>query len=314
MESARNRLMKTSKAWLSLIRFPNLFTVPGDAIFGYLIVNGRADSPKLIYLILSVLSCYVFGLITNDIADYETDIRERPGRPLAAGLISIKAAKFAALIFAVTAFATALLCGVQTFMVALALVFLILGYNCNFMHVLVLGPSALALCRLLGLSMGLFAAHSIVLTSYVLYPATMFLLVYVLGFSISAQVETEEGRKRTVLAGGWMIMISSLLWVASGIYLSSRVDDISVMDEITPSVCFAICLSIILSLSTLKNLLWLHLKYRTSDVPPFIGESIRNLILFQASACAFAGFLNAAFYIALLYVPAWFLSRRFYQS
>jgi len=302
------------KAWLNLLRVPNYFTVPGDAVFGYLIMNGKTDSPNLTYVILSVLCCYSFGLITNDIADLETDRRERPGRPLPSGAISAGAAKLAACISAAGGLAFAFMCGARTFTIAVVLLLLILGYNYMFKHVLLFGPAALAMCRMLCLVMGLFAAHSLVLDSYILYPAVIFLLFYVFGLSVSAQVETQEGRKMTVLAGGWIILISSLLWIAAGFYLSSNVDDISVMHEITPSICFAICLSAILSFSTLKNLVGLHLNYRASSVPPFIGESIRNLILFQASACAFAGFMNAAFYIALLYIPAWILSRHHYQS
>ncbi|MFZ2654997.1 MAG: hypothetical protein WAX69_08760, partial [Victivallales bacterium] len=221
---------------------------------------------------------------------------------------------FAACISAVAGLAFAFLCGRQTFTIALALMLVILGYNYIFKHVQLLGPAALAMCRMLSLIMGLFAAHSLVLDSYVLYPAVMFLLIYVFGLSVSAQVETQEGRRKTVLAGGWIMLLASLLWIVAGYYLSSNVDEISVMQEITPSMFFAICLSAILSISTLKNLIGLYLDYGTSSVPPFIGESIRNLILFQASACAFAGFMNAAFYIALLYIPAWILSRRHYQS
>ncbi len=314
MELPGNKILNTAKAWLSLIRFPNLFTVPGDAIFAYLVVNGRPESPNFIYMILSVVSCYIFGLVTNDIVDYGTDMKERPGRPLPAGLISIGAAKFAAFVFGGAGLLSAFLCGPRTFSVALALILVIIGYNCIFKHVRLLGPSALAMCRLLGFAIGLFAAHSNVLSSYVFYPAVFFLLIYVFGFSVSAQVETEEGSKRTVLAGGWIILCCSILWLASGWYISMKVDGISVMGEMTPSICFAACLAAIMLLSTLKNVLKMHLSYRTSAVPPFIGESIRNLIIFQASACAFAGFLNAACIVAILFIPAWILSKIYYQS
>jgi hypothetical protein len=69
-----------------------------------------------------------------------------------------------------------------------------------------------------------------------------------------------------------------------------------------------------LDVSSFKNILILHLNYKTSRVPAFIGDSIRNLILFQASACAFAGFMDEAFYILLLFFPAWIFSKMFYQS
>ena len=310
-ENTSNRLLKL-KAWLSLMRFPNLFTVPGDAVFAYLIVDGKTDSPLFIFVIFAVLSFYIFGLITNDIADLEPDRRERPGRPLPSGMISIKSAKFAAFIFGFAGLLLSALCGKGTFFAAVALITLIYGYNCRVKHVFLLGPASLALCRLMGLVMGLFAAHSRMLNSDIFFPAVIFLITYIFWISVSAQVEVEEGRRKTVLSGAWMITALSVLWIAAGFYFS--LDMIDIMGEITPSICFAMILSILLAGSTLKNILILHVNYKTSKVPSFIGDSVRNLILFQSSVCAFAGFMDEAFYLLLLFVPAWIFSKMFYQS
>jgi 4-hydroxybenzoate polyprenyltransferase len=300
------------KAWLSLVRFPNLFTVPGDAVFAYLLLNGKTDSPLFICVILAVLSLYIFGLITNDIADLETDRCERPQRPLPAGLISIQAAKLAASIFGFAGLLFSALCGKGALFAGITLIMLIYGYNYRVKHVFLVGPASLALCRMMGVGLGLFAAHSIMLTSDILFPAVIFLIAYIFWISVSAQVEVEEGRRKTVLAGGWLIMILSLIWIASGFYFS--LDMIDMMGEITPSICFAMIISIVLAASALKNILVLSLSYKTSKVPAFIGDSIRNLILFQASVCAFAGFMDEGFYLLLLFIPAWISSKMFYQS
>jgi 4-hydroxybenzoate polyprenyltransferase len=311
-ENTSSHLLKVFKSWFSLIRFPNLFTVPGDAVFAYLVVNGKTDSPLFACVILAVLSFYMFGLISNDIADLETDRRERPMRPLPSGQISMQSAKFAAFIFGFSGLFLSALCGKGALFAGLVLVMLIYGYNSRLKHVFLVGPASLALCRVTGLVLGLFAAHSRMLTSDILFPAVLFLAAYIFCISISAQVESEEGRRRTVLTGGWMAMLLSLLWLAAGLYFSSDMMDI--MGELTPSICFAVVISILLAVSTLKNILSLHLKYETSKVPPFIGNSIRNLILFQASACAFAGFMDEAFFLLLLFIPAWIFSKMFYQS
>ena len=300
------------KAWLSLLRFPNLFTVPGDAVFAYLLMNGKTDSPLFVCVILAVLSFYMFGLITNDIADLETDRRERPRRPLPSGLIGIQSAKVAAFIFGFAGLLLSALCGKETFLAGIMLVVLICGYNYWVKHVFLIGPAALALCRMTGLVLGLFAAHSRMLNSDILFPAVIFLVAYIFWISVSAQVEVEEGRRKTVLAGGWLITALSALWGATGFYFSLEM--INIMGEITPSICFAIIISILLAGSALKNILVLHLNYKTSKVPPFIGDSIRNLILFQSSVCAFAGFMDEAFYLLLLFIPAWIFSKIFYQS
>ena len=109
-----------------------------------------------------------------------------------------------------------------------------------------------------------------------------------------------------------MITVLSALWIAAGLYFSLEM--INLMGEITPSIAFAMIISILLAVSAFKNILLLHLNYQTSKVPAFIGDSIRNLILFQASACAFAGFMDESFYILLLFFPAWLFSKMFYQS
>ncbi|MFA6294755.1 MAG: UbiA family prenyltransferase [Victivallales bacterium] len=300
------------KAWLFLIRFPNLFTVPGDAVFAYLVMNGKIDSPLFVFLILAVLSFYAFGLVTNDIADLETDMRERPRRPLPSGRISVRSAKFAAFAFGLSGLLLSLLCGKEAFLAGIILVMLIYGYNFRVKNVPFLGPASLALCRMMGLLLGLFAAHSRMLSSDILFPAVVFLVTYVFWISVSAQVEVEEGRRKTVLLGGWLIAVLAVLWIPAGFYFSSEMMDL--MGEITPSICFAVTLSVILAASALKNILVLHLKYKTSKVPAFIGDSIRNLIIFQSSACAFAGFMDEASCLLLLFMPAWIFSKKFYQS
>lgn len=310
-DNTLNQPMRHS-AWLSLVRFPNLFTVPGDVVFGYLVVNGRVDSPLFACVIFAVLSFYIFGLITNDIADMETDRRERPQRPLPSGLISVQAAKFAALVFGFAGLLLSAICGKEAFFAGVTLVMLICGYNYRIKKIFLLGPATLALCRMMGLVLGLFAAHSRVLDSDIIFPALVFLVTYIFWISVSAQVEVEEGRRKTVLAGGWLIMVLAMLWILAGLYFSSYMIDL--MGEITPSICFAMLLAILMAASALKNILILHLNYKMSKVPAFIGDSIRNLILFQSSACAFAGFMDEAFYLLLLFIPAWIFSKMFYQS
>lgn len=306
-----NRAMKL-KAWLSLVRLPNLFTVPGDAVFGYLLVSGKTDSPLFACAILAVLSFYIFGLITNDIADLETDRRERPRRPLPSGAISVQSAKFAACVSGFAGLLLSALCGKEAFFAGVTLIMLIYGYNHRVKHVFLIGPASLALCRMMGLVLGLFAAHSRMLTSDMLFPAVIFLVTYIFWISVSAQVEVEEGRRKTVLAGAWLITFLSASWIAAGFYFSSYMIDL--MGEFTPSISFAMILSTLLAAGALKNVLMLHVKYETSKVPAFIGDSIRNLIIFQASVCAFAGFMDEAFCLLLLFIPAWILSKMFYQS
>ena len=78
---------KKLRAWLQLFRVPNLLTVPGDPLAGFLIAaGGRLDSRAACAVVAS-LAFYAAGLAMNDLADFAEDTRERPKRPLPSGAI-----------------------------------------------------------------------------------------------------------------------------------------------------------------------------------------------------------------------------------
>ncbi len=86
-----------ARAWLELLRPPNLFTVPGDVVAGWFLAGGSgAKAGTVAALAASSLCIYSAGLVINDLADVETDRRERPGRPIASGRVSPRAALFLA--------------------------------------------------------------------------------------------------------------------------------------------------------------------------------------------------------------------------
>src|SRR5438876_11164896 len=80
------------RAWLQLFRVPNLFTVPGDPLAGFLLATGGRIDARVVFAILASLFLYAAGLAMNDLADFDEDRRERPKRPLASGAISRGAA------------------------------------------------------------------------------------------------------------------------------------------------------------------------------------------------------------------------------
>ena len=118
--------MKTTpsrlRAWLQLIRPPNLFTVPGDAIAGNLIAGGvpgcAPDLQQVLLPALAVLFLYVGGLIGNDLADLAEDARDRPFRPLPGGRVSCAQARVAAVLCALTGLLLALAASRATFLAA----------------------------------------------------------------------------------------------------------------------------------------------------------------------------------------------------
>ncbi len=78
------------RTWLQLVRAPNLFTVPGDPLAGYLMANSYFIDWTLALVIAASLCFYAAGLLMNDLADEAEDRRERPNRPLPSGAASRK--------------------------------------------------------------------------------------------------------------------------------------------------------------------------------------------------------------------------------
>jgi hypothetical protein len=60
------------RVWLQLLRAPNLFTVPGDPIAGFLLATFGVLTSKVIFAVAGSVCLYAGGLLLNDFA--------RPGR------------------------------------------------------------------------------------------------------------------------------------------------------------------------------------------------------------------------------------------
>ncbi|MBL9123124.1 MAG: UbiA family prenyltransferase [Planctomycetaceae bacterium] len=81
------------RAWLELLRLPNLATAWSDILMGFLVTHsGFAPWPILLLLLAASSGCYLAGMVLNDVFDLETDRVERPGRPLPSGRVSRAAA------------------------------------------------------------------------------------------------------------------------------------------------------------------------------------------------------------------------------
>ena len=130
--------------WLRLVRLPNLLTVPGDPVAGFLLAASSGVLPagaavSLAFSAGAALCLYAFGLILNDLLDLATDQRERPERPLPAGEISVLQARVAAVAMAVSGLNLALFAGRSALYVAAALSACIVLYNGGLKRVPVVG-------------------------------------------------------------------------------------------------------------------------------------------------------------------------------
>src|SRR5262245_2678680 len=84
--------------WLQLFRVPNLFTVPGDPLAGFLLATGWTHEGRAwldgraAFAVVASVCLYAAGLAMNDLCDLAEDRRDRPARPLASGAIPVSAA------------------------------------------------------------------------------------------------------------------------------------------------------------------------------------------------------------------------------
>jgi len=125
--------------YLKLLRIPNIFTVPPDIILGYLIALSFIQIitlssvsyfvPNMILLILSSISLYLGGLVSNDLFDTKIDKIERPNRPLPSNKVQKKHAVIILIVFFSAGFSISLLFNYVTAGISGLLIVSILVYN-----------------------------------------------------------------------------------------------------------------------------------------------------------------------------------------
>lgn len=299
--------------WFRLFRLPNLLTVPGDPIAGFLLASvGRPGGPALVPMLAAAaasLCLYMFGLAVNDIVDIETDRAERPDRPLPSGQITVPQAKMAALAAALSGLNIALIAGRPALFVAGALAALILAYNMALKRIPVAGICAMGGCRGLSVALGVAAARS----EWFAQPpdatcvpaalAALAVTAYVVAFSAIAK--NEMAAEKPMGPVRWT-PFAVLLIALPSVLLTSKWTE-----WVMPTVSV-----FLMAMTLMRSWLLGGILYRAHPVPHIIGGHICNLLCVQACLCAaagIAGLLPALLLMALAFVFP-HLAKRFYSS
>jgi hypothetical protein len=132
-----------------ILSAPNLLTIPGDPLVGYLLAAPDADvlAPGLLCAILASLSLHTAGLVAHEVLPPDADASPR----------RIAAAAAAAFLFLIGIALCALL-GLQTRLIGIAVLISMLLYNIASRTQPFLGALALGLCRGFSLLLGAAAA------------------------------------------------------------------------------------------------------------------------------------------------------------
>jgi 4-hydroxybenzoate polyprenyltransferase len=205
------------RAYLQLVRLPNVFTAMSDILLGFLLTHRRLDPwPQFALLLAASCLLYLAGMVLNDYFDREQDTRERPFRPIPSGRVPEKTART----LGFTLLAGGVLVGwivsgvagdVRPGIVASLLASAIYLYDGVFKPTPI-APLVMGACRtlnvLLGMSVSLDAwggPH---------WAAALGVGIYIVGVTTFARSEARDSR-RLQLALGLAILLTGLAIVAS---------------------------------------------------------------------------------------------------
>lgn len=209
--------------WLRLIRLPNLFSVPGDPVAGFMLVWASGAPQRVESLVLPVLASlclYAAGLILNDLLDRAEDARERPNRPLPSGGVSAGGAWAMFGLLSGLAMLAAFQAGQECGIAAVVVLILIVFYNGGLKRAKVLGPLSMGLCRGGSVLIGATAADMQWPWSPSVLIAALGVTAYIAGMSVVAR---EETRRHAPGFWRWTPALAALVTVTGiGLVLASR--------------------------------------------------------------------------------------------
>jgi 4-hydroxybenzoate polyprenyltransferase len=191
------------KAWLTLIRPPNVFTAFADAITGLLLCWGAGVSvPDGACAIILASGClYLSGIVLNDVFDRHVDAVERPTRPIPSGAVPVVSAAAVGVLLMIAGIAIAASVGRGPLMFAAVLAGCILLYDGGAKKT-VLGPFVMGACRGLDVAMGVAAGLGVERA----WPAVavggpIVLALYIAGLTWIARDEVDGNTARRARTG-----------------------------------------------------------------------------------------------------------------
>lgn len=296
------------RAYLELVRLPNLFTAAADVVMGFLATHpelGAGDGTRLRLLVASSCCLYAAGVTLNDVFDRHLDAEERPERPIPSGRVPLAAAwvlGFSLLgVGVLAAAAAALLAGSsRPALVAALLATLILLYDAV-LKPTPTGPLVMGGCRAANVLLGMSLFESGWLGCHWL--AAGAIGVYVVGLTWLARTEARPAGRAPLVAGTAIVLagIGTLGFLPEQVFRDLFVRQVN--DE------GWYLLMAILGLHTLVRCL----PAVAQPVPERIQLAVRYLILtlvvLDMAAClAFRG-VPGALAVLAVFLPAVFLSR-----
>ncbi len=327
------------KAWLQLFRLPNLFTVPGDPLAGFLIATGGRLDLRALCAVLASLAIYAAGLAMNDLADFAEDTRDRPKRPLPSGAIPRNTAWFATVNLTLLGLAFSFLAGPQALLMGIGTVLGVVLYNFLTKKIPVIGALNMGVCR--GFSLLLGAAAGLGPDPQMLEAASNLAFFQPVLAALLTALAPSSGQRFFVFAIGAALIVSIYIAAVTNLARHETKRDYPKLARMLPLGALLIGFVILKQatdtlLRDQSPALWLVaiilaamntselMREPPSPLPPRIGAFIRIMPVMQASLCVLpsvptalhktpASLLAALALLACVPIHAW-LGKKFYAS
>ncbi len=298
------------RAYLQLVRLPNVFTAMADIFLGFLFTHAALEPwPQFVLLLAASSLLYSAGMALNDLFDREQDARERPERPIPSGRISPRQAALVgwtllaggvALGWLVSAMAADWRAGVVATLLAASAT----AYD-RVLKRTPVGPLAMGSCRMLNVLLGMSVAEPWQAVHWI---AAAGIGVYVVGVTIFARTEAVRSR-RWQLALGLAVLLAGMALVASIPHWASGREWPPVEVPGRWYLFWALIGAIIG---------WRCLMAVVDPNPRAVQMAVRgaifSLIVLDAGACRAVHDLSWAVVILLLLVPTMTLGRWIYST
>jgi 4-hydroxybenzoate polyprenyltransferase len=289
------------RAYLELVRLPNLFTAVGDIVAGYLIVSGGVgvSAVELIVLGLASVALYAGGVVLNDYFDLDVDSVERPERPIPSGRIHVQNA--ARLGFGLLALGCVLAAaaGLASLLTSLVLAVCIVLYDARGKRIEYVGSLNMGACRFLNVLLGasVVAPAALGYWLWLIVPVALLVFVYISAVTLLATGEVWGGN-RTISTG----VLAAIVVVIGGVVWLGWTERVAQPLASLPFLAlFAIAT------------LWVTGRVVGNPIAPNIRTAIKtcvlSLLLLDAAIAAGAGGLLYGVGVAVLILPALYAAR-----
>ena len=298
--------MPSARAFLQLVRAPNLFTAVSNVVAGFTLMAALDDSQfahppwhRLGILALVSAALYASGAVFNDCLDFEHDCRFRPERPIPSGAISLGRAYLLGFGLVVAAVGGAMLLGATTVLFTGLLITATWFYNGVMKRFMLPGALSMGLCRALNILLGMSTGMS--LGSYRVNPvivwAPLLLGVYTAIVTAASHYEDNPAGR----GGPWV-----LFGAAAGLPLTLLGVAVKVVTELPGRALLALLIP-----ATAAVFITALMQVTFASVRRAIALSVMLVIVFDAAVVM--GTRNAPLWLGLvtllLLAPAGLLAR-----